>query len=108
MLFEYFESKRREMERRVMLENAGRVAMGAAFGAAVGGIVGVLFAPKSGEETRKDITVKAEEVRSTVHDKALELSGSAKELADRIKTNVANKMDKAQVKVEELEEEIEE
>jgi|JI10StandDraft_1071094.scaffolds.fasta_scaffold685928_2 gas vesicle protein len=44
---------------------AGKVAVGGAVAAAVGYLVGLLTAPKSGRETREDIKAKASETYST-------------------------------------------
>ena len=38
-------------------------------GAAVGGVLGILFAPDKGSETRKKITDKAEDLTGTVKEK---------------------------------------
>jgi gas vesicle protein len=46
---------------------------GLLFGAVVGGVMGILFAPKAGEETRRDIKEKAEEVYDTGSKRAQEL-----------------------------------
>jgi gas vesicle protein len=49
-------------------------------GAALGGALGVLFAPKSGKETRDDITAKAVESK----DKAEEMIASSREKAEEL------------------------
>ncbi len=57
-----------------MKESTGKALAGFIFGAAVGVAAGILFAPRSGEETRKRI-----------HDKAKEYSDEASQkLSDKI------------------------
>jgi len=42
--------------------NAGGVAAALFIGLAIGGILGILFAPKSGKETRKELIEKSEKI----------------------------------------------
>lgn len=104
MIFNYFDEKRRERDRQRKLEKAGNVSAGLAIGAILGGLGGVLFAPKSGEETRKDISNKATEVGNTVKEKAYELKDQTVELQEKIKANVKNRMDSMKDKKKVLEE----
>lgn len=48
-----------------MSESTGKFVAGALIGAAAGAIAGILLAPKSGKETRADITIKAKEYTAT-------------------------------------------
>lgn len=52
-------------------------------GLGVGTLVGILFAPKSGEETREYLTKKAEEGREYAQKKAQELRERAEDLLER-------------------------
>jgi gas vesicle protein len=52
-------------------------------GLGIGALVGVLFAPKSGEETREYLTQKAEEGKLYAQRKARELRDRADDLAER-------------------------
>jgi len=54
-------------------------------GLGIGVAVGILFAPKSGEETRQLIRSKADESKDFVVRKTEELKDSAVELADKSK-----------------------
>ena len=54
-IIEMIEAKAREDRRKKFLNTAGKVAAGLTTGLAIGGAAGLLFAPKSGEETREDI-----------------------------------------------------
>lgn len=57
-----------------------------AFGLGLGLAVGVLFAPKSGEETREYIRSKADEGKDFLRQRSEELRGQAGDLVDRGKT----------------------
>lgn len=72
-IFDYFERKRREEERKRLAEKAGAVITGAA----LGGLAGILFAPDSGEKTRKKIAEKSK-------DAALNVKSSVEDLADSV------------------------
>lgn len=48
--------------------NAGNVAIALFAGLAIGIVMGIMFAPKSGEETRKDISEKIDDVKKKVED----------------------------------------
>ncbi len=72
---DYLEAKRREKERQIRnemrmkhMETARKVATGTIVGALAGITAGVLFAPKSGEETRKDIADFAVDAKENVKD----------------------------------------
>lgn len=58
-------------------------------GMAIGAILAVLFAPKSGDETREYIAEKAGEGRAYVSAKGKELRKQAEELVERSKDLVA-------------------
>ena len=56
------------------------VAAGLIVGVAIGGVLGLLFAPKSGEELRSDIKDRADEAIDRLNDASSELATRAKEL----------------------------
>ena len=56
-----------------MSNNGGKFLLGALIGAVAGAAAGLLFAPKSGKETRKDIADKAKEY--TVKGKEMAIKG---------------------------------
>lgn len=60
--------------------NIGTVIGSVLIGAAVGGILGVLFAPDKGSETRRKIAAKGEDLKGYVQDKV-------SEVMDHINTN---------------------
>jgi gas vesicle protein len=54
-------------------------------GLGIGALVGILFAPKSGEETREYLSQKADEGREYAQRKARELRERAEDLVERSK-----------------------
>lgn len=63
----------------------GKFALGALIGAAAGAVGGLLFAPKSGEETREDIKNKAKEAEAEVKEKATTAKRKAESAAKEAK-----------------------
>ena len=62
MLYRYFERKRRERQIKKGIDTASKLMVGTVIGSAIG----ILFAPKSGKETRKEIKDKSMEAATTV------------------------------------------
>ena len=71
-----------------------------AFGLGLGLAIGVLFAPKSGEETRDFIRDKADEGRDFVRRRSGELRDQATDLLDRSRTVVRSQRDNLTAAVE--------
>lgn len=69
-------------------------------GMGIGVAIGILFAPKSGEETRKYIRAKADEGRDYVKRRTEEVRESAAEMMERGKGAVARKKDNLAAAVE--------
>lgn len=74
-----------------------KFALGAIIGTAVGAVVGILTAPKSGKETRADLKAKADAVLTDTEKKAAEFKTEAvkkaealKEKAEELKTRTEN------------------
>jgi gas vesicle protein len=67
----------------IMADNVGSKVTYFLVGMGIGALVGVLFAPKSGEETRKFLTDKADEGRDYAQKKARELRERADDLIER-------------------------
>ena len=65
--------------------NAGSKVSFFLAGLGIGALVGILFAPKSGEETREYLTSKADEGRDYAQRKARELRERAEDLIERSK-----------------------
>jgi gas vesicle protein len=62
-------------------------------GLGIGALVGILFAPKSGEETREFLSDKAEEGREYAQRKANELRERAEDLIERSKEIMSKQKD---------------
>ncbi len=83
-----------------MGENAGSKISYFLVGLGVGALLGILFAPKSGEETRDYLTQKAEEGREYAQKKARELRERAEELLERSKDVVGRQKEQIAAAVE--------
>ncbi len=86
-----------------------KVAAGVTFGALMGAVAGLLFAPKSGKETRADIKtgaeLGAEKAREAAHkatDIAKEKVDLAKHKADEFKKNIKKSKDIADEAAEDI------
>ena len=71
------------------MNNAGKIAIAAAAGAAIGGILGVLFAPNKGTDTRQKIVDGGKKIVDTVKDKVNGLRVNIKDKADSLKERAA-------------------
>lgn len=71
-----------------MAENIGSKVSYFLVGLGVGTLLGILFAPKSGEETREYLRDKAEEGKEYAQRKARELRERADELVERGKDSI--------------------
>ena len=76
-----------------MADNVGSKVTYFMVGLGVGALVGVLFAPKSGEETRDLLSKKADEGKDYAQRKARELRERADELIERSKDVAVRKKD---------------
>ena len=68
-----------------MSDNVGSKISFFLVGLGIGALVGILFAPKSGEETREFLSQKADEGREYAQRKARELRDRAEDLVERSK-----------------------
>jgi gas vesicle protein len=83
-----------------MADNVGSKITYFLVGLGVGALVGVLFAPKSGEETREYLSKKADEGREFAQRKARELRERADELIERGKDVASRRKDSISAAVE--------
>ncbi len=66
-----------------MSDNVGSKVSYFMVGLGIGALIGILFAPKSGEETREYLSKKADEGREFAQKKARELRERAEDLLER-------------------------
>ena len=83
-----------------MADNVGSKVSYFLVGLGVGALVGVLFAPKSGEDTREFLSKKADEGKDYAQRKARELRERADELIERSKDVAVRKKDSLSAAVE--------
>lgn len=83
-----------------MGDNTGSKVSYFLVGLGVGALLGILFAPKSGEETREFLAKKAEEGREYAQKKARELRERAEDLIERGKEVATRQKDSLTAAVE--------
>lgn len=83
-----------------MADNVGSKVSFFLVGLGIGALVGILFAPKSGEETRDYLASKADEGRDYAQKKARELRERAEDLIERSKEIMARQKDSLGAAVE--------
>jgi gas vesicle protein len=76
-----------------MSDNVGSKLSFFMVGLGIGALVGILFAPKSGEETREYLSQRADEGREYAQRKARELRERAEDLVERSKQAAARQKD---------------
>jgi gas vesicle protein len=84
----------------LMADNVGSKVTYFLVGLGVGALVGILFAPKSGEETREFLSQKADEGRDFAQRKAKELRERADDLIERSKDAATRGKDSISAAVE--------
>jgi gas vesicle protein len=83
-----------------MADNVGSKVSYFLVGLGVGALMGVLFAPKSGEETREYLSKRADDGREFAQKKARELRERADELIERGKDVATRKRESISAAVE--------
>ena len=76
-----------------MGDNVGSKVSYFLVGLGIGSLIGILFAPKSGEETRDYLSSKADEGRDYAQKKARELRERAEDLLERSREVMARQKD---------------
>jgi len=72
--------------------NFGKVMLGIIGGAAVGAVLGVLFAPAKGAVTRRKISKTTRDIKNSVVDELENLVESAEEIIDEIRDTASDFM----------------
>jgi gas vesicle protein len=76
-----------------MGDNVGSKVSYFLVGLGIGSLIGILFAPKSGEETRDYLSIKADEGRDYAQKKARELRERAEDLLERSREVMSRQKD---------------
>jgi gas vesicle protein len=76
-----------------MADNVGSKVSFFLVGLGIGALIGILFAPKSGEETREYLSSKADEGKEYAQRKARELRERAEDLIERSKEIMSRQKD---------------
>jgi gas vesicle protein len=76
-----------------MGDNVGSKVSYFLVGLGIGSLIGILFAPKSGEETREYLSSKADEGRDYAQKKARELRERAEDLLERSREVMSRQKD---------------
>ena len=70
------------------MSSSGKIITGILAGAAVGAILGILFAPDKGSETRKKIAEKGTDLTDNIKTKASEYADIVSEKYDKVKEKI--------------------
>lgn len=76
----------------------GKLITGICIGAAVGAVLGILFAPEKGTDTRKKISQKGSDWSQSIMDKFNELGDAIADKFDNLKGEAKEGLDKAKDK----------
>jgi gas vesicle protein len=71
--------------------NNGKLVGAVLLGAAIGGVLGVLFAPDKGTETRKKIMAKGGDLRDSIKDKFTGMMDNVEEMESEIVDKIHHK-----------------
>ncbi len=80
--------------------SSGKVLLGVLAGVAAGAMLGILFAPDKGSNTRKKIAAKSEDYGDAIKEKIDDFIASMSEKLDEVKEEVSDIAEKSRVKVE--------
>jgi gas vesicle protein len=83
------------------MQKRSKVALGTALAAGAGYVVGVLTAPKSGRETRKDIRKKAVQAKTEAEHKLKDAHSELNKVIDEANAKIKTSKDKATIEVTE-------
>ena len=89
---------------RIIEEKRKNVVVGTAIGTALGAAAGLLFAPKSGKETRGDITNISKDVAENIKVHVNDQIENTKEWSEKVMTEVKENWDELKEKKDEIDE----
>lgn len=97
-LYNLIEKKRKEKRKRVIKTATVSTLVGGTLGV----VSGVLLAPKSGKDTRKDIKEKVTDVKVKTVEQSKVLKNNMKEAKDKIKDYLKEKKNKEDFSMQEI------
>jgi gas vesicle protein len=100
------ENNEREIQIYKSESNANGIIIALFSGIVIGGVLGILFAPKSGKETRKEIVDKGTELYEKSKDNIEAMVEKSKEFVDKSKDKIDEAMKTVTTKVEDAKQKI--
>lgn len=88
MLREIIHDRKMKKIKEQRRKEAKKIAIGAFSGIMAGIASGLLFAPKSGKETRKEICEKTSEINSKIKENAVNVKNNIKDKNSELKSNI--------------------
>jgi gas vesicle protein len=79
--------------------NSGKLLLGVLAGVAAGGLLGILFAPDKGSNTRKKISKKSSDYTDSLKEKFNEFLDSVSEKFDKVKEEVTEFAEHSKAKI---------
>ena len=76
MFSSWFVNRKKEIQRKSKIKTVKKVIFGAVAGSLSGLIGGLLFSPKSGKETRKDIVNSSKEIKNNIKEQSIVLKSN--------------------------------
>lgn len=80
--------------------SSGKVVLALVVGAAAGAVLGILFAPAKGSETRKELTGKGEELKESIKEKFNDFLDDISQKYDDVSQKVNDRTDSGSTREE--------
>jgi len=84
----WFKNRKKEIQRKSKIKTAKKIFFGTVAGSLGGLLGGLLFSPKSGKETRKDIVNSSKDITNNIKEKTTELKQNIDNKVNDAKDNV--------------------
>ncbi|HEY8891578.1 MAG TPA: YtxH domain-containing protein [Clostridium sp.] len=97
ILTNWFKKRKKEIQRKSKIQTAKKIIFGTAAGSLGGLLGGLLFSPKSGKETRKDIVDSSKDITNNI----IEKTSTLKESIDNKVANAKDGITDAKSKISE-------
>jgi len=80
------------------MNGSGKIVLGVLAGIAAGALLGILFAPDKGSDTRKKIVKKGEDLKDSLKEKYNEFVNSVNEKFEKVKEDISDITEQAKTK----------